>query len=878
MTGNQIRKEFLDYFQEKRHRVLKSSPLIPLNDNTLMFTNAGMVQFKKVFLGEEKINHKSAVTAQKCLRVSGKHNDLENVGKTSRHHTFFEMLGNFSFGDYFKKKAIFFAWEFLTERLKLDAEKLWVTIYYEDEEAFDFWKKDIGLPKDRIIRMDEKDNFWSMGDVGPCGPCSEIIVDQGIDVGCGRPDCKVGCDCDRYLELWNLVFMQYDRDEKGNLKPLPHPNIDTGMGLERITAYLQGVRNNYESDLFKDLICHIASHFSLIFGEREENDISMRVIADHIRAITFLISDGVLPSNIGRGYVLRRILRRAARYGKNLGKGDPFLFKITDKIVYMMKEAYPDLEKNKDFITKVILNEEKLFSATLDRGLKILKEEMEYLKGSDENIIRGDLVFRLYDTFGFPVDLTRDIAGEDGFILDEDGFQKAMSLQRDLARKSWKGSGEKELKDVYKDIIKKGVDTEFVGYGLKEIESKILSLLRDNNVISRAYTGDEIEIITERSPFYGEGGGQIGDKGVMESKDVKIEIYNTVRPVPNLLIHRGRVTKGHVNVNDRVILKVDTLLQKDTSLNHTATHILHAILKEVLGDHVKQSGSMVSPERLRFDFTHYRPLAEKELYMIEERINFHILQNYMVETEMLPLEKALNMGAIALFGEKYQDIVRIVKIDGISMELCGGIHTARSGDIGILKIISEMGVAAGIRRIEAVTGKTAYNYLKQQEQQLNKITALIKGSLEEIPEKIGRLIKENKTLEREISELKQKLAGIQTPLLHQVKEIDGIKVLAAETNLDNPGDLRNMGDKLKDGLKSGIIILSGRKEKSAILLAMVTKDLQDKFHAGKIIDKLAKILGGKGGGKAGIAQAGGEYSEKVKTALEKVPDIIKDLN
>jgi alanyl-tRNA synthetase len=869
LTGNQIRSEFLDYFQEEKHKVLKSSSLIPWNDPSIMFTNAGMVQFKKAFLGEENVEYNRVVTSQKCLRVSGKHNDLENVGKTGRHHTFFEMLGNFSFGDYFKKDAISFAWEFLTERLKLDPEKLWITIFNDDDEAFNLWNKNIGISKDRIVRLGEKDNFWSMGDIGPCGPCSEIIVDQGIDAGCGKPDCKVGCDCDRYLELWNLVFMQYDRDEKGNLKPLPHPNIDTGMGLERITAYLQGVKNNYDSDLFSDLIYKIAEHFSLTYGEKEEHDISMRVIADHIRAITFLISDRVLPSNSGRGYVLRRILRRAASNGNNLGNSDPFLGKIANKLIYMMQDAYPELLENKDLISTVTLNEEKLFAETLDSGLKILKEEIEQLKTKDENIIPGDLVFKLYDTFGFPVDLTRDIAEEDGFILDENGFMEAMDKQKSLAREAWKGSGEKEVKDIYKNLIKEGVSTDFVGYKLKEIESKISYLVRNNNFVKSASTGDEIEIITEKSPFYGETGGQVGDKGIIESKECKIEIYNTLKPVPNILVHHGKVQKGDVKVGDHVRLMLNLPLQKATSLNHTATHILHAVLREILGDHIKQSGSLVSPERFRFDFTHYMPLTESEIDMIEERIDFHILENYRVETEVVPIEKALNMGAIALFEEKYQDLVRIVKIDDISMELCGGIHTKRSGDIGILKIISETGVAAGIRRIEALTGKRAFSYLKKQEKELKKITEIIKGSIEEIPERIGKLIKENKTLEREVSELKQKLAGTSsTPLSNQVKEIEGIKFLAVETDLDNPKDLREMGDKLKDSLKSGIIILSGKKEEKALLLAMVTKDLQDKFHAGKIIDKLA----------TGIAQAGCEHSEKVIKALEKVPEIIKDLN
>ncbi|UCD85027.1 MAG: alanine--tRNA ligase, partial [Deltaproteobacteria bacterium] len=691
MTGHQIRRSFLKYFEGKGHRILPSSSLVPEKDPTLLFTNAGMVQFKKVFTGEEKIEFKRATTSQKCLRVSGKHNDLENVGRTARHHTFFEMLGNFSFGDYFKQEAIDFSWEFLTDILSLPKEKLWVSVFQDDDEAYDIWKgKDVR--PERIVRMGEKENFWAMGETGPCGPCSEIIIDQGEEVGCHRPECAPGCDCDRYLELWNLVFMQYNRQENGKLVPLPKPSIDTGMGLERVAAVLQGVKSNYETDLLRVTIRNTEEITQIKYGEDDEKDISFQVIADHCRGMVFLVGDGILPANEGRGYVLRRIMRRAARHGKKLDLNEPFLYKLSGNVVDQMEEAYPELKERRSYIAMIIQKEEERFLDTLDRGLQILQEEMERLRGSKGQTVPGEVVFKLYDTYGFPLDLTEDIAAEEGFAVDTEGFNQEMEQQRERARMSWKGTGAQEIKGVYSRLSEDGLTVTFLGYDRLKNKSKVERIIRNDEFVESVKPGDEVEIITRETCFYGEAGGQMGDQGVIQGRGSEFQVMDTIRPLPSLILHRGRVRKGQISVGDEVTMKVDENWRQSTVLHHTATHILQSALRQVLGDHVKQSGSLVAPDRLRFDFTHFSPVEERELKRVEELVNQRIRENHPVATKTTSYNEAIKGGAIALFGEKYEDNVRLVKVGKVSSELCGGTHARRSGDIGLFKIVSESGV------------------------------------------------------------------------------------------------------------------------------------------------------------------------------------------
>ncbi len=666
MTGDEIRKKFTDYFVERGHTLVQSDILVPQNDPTLLFTNAGMVQFKNVFLGKETRDYKRAVSVQKCVRAGGKHNDLEMVGRTARHHTFFEMLGNFSFGDYFKKEAIEFGWEFLTDVLKLPKEKLYVSVFETDDEAFDHWANDIGIPKERICRLGEEDNFWSMGPTGPCGPCSEIHIDQGEALGCDKPDCAVGCDCDRYLEIWNLVFMQYDRDEKGNLSPLPNPCIDTGMGLERLTAVVQKQPSNYDSDLLSKIIADAAEIAKLSYGSDESKDVSLKVIADHSRAAAFLINDGILPSNEGRGYVLRRIIRRALRHGKMLGIEFPFFYKITDKVVSYFKGAYPELEDNRVFINRVAQNEEESFKNTLHYGTQRLDEILEKVKKSGGSVIPGEEVFKLYDTYGFPVDLAQDIAQDANYSLDLDGFNKAMQNQKEMAMASWKGSGEKEISPFFKNYLQSSPPTEFKGYNQTQSESLTTAILKNDEEIDSASEGEEITFLTKATPFYGESGGQVGDFGKAFNENVQLEITNATKPVAELIAHHAKVVRGSIKKGDKISLQVDLTGRKNTALNHTSTHLLHAALKTVLGDHVKQAGSLVAPDRLRFDYSHFSPLTEKEKSRIEAIVNDEIRKNTTVDTKEMSIQEALDEGATALFGEKYGSSVRVVSVPGFS--------------------------------------------------------------------------------------------------------------------------------------------------------------------------------------------------------------------
>ena len=875
-TGSEIRRAFLKFFEEHGHTLVPSSGLIPKDDPTLLFTNSGMVQFKNCFLGLEDRGYTRAASSQKSVRAGGKHNDLENVGFTARHHTFFEMLGNFSFGDYFKKESISWGWEFLTEKMGLPKEKLWITIYQEDDEAFEIWNKIMGVPADRIVRMGMDSNFWMMGETGPCGPCSEILYDQGPGVGCGRPECNVECNCDRHLELWNHVFTQFDRDKDGHFHPLPKPNIDTGMGLERLAAVIQGVSSNYDSDLFTPIIRFVSKISGKAYGTSEDSDVSMRVIADHSRAVTFLIGDGCLPSNEGRGYVLRRILRRAARHGKLLGLDKPFLNEVVSVVVETMKDAYPDLSDKESFIRKVVVNEEQRFIETLDSGLKILSEEVAALKKSGQTIVPGEVVFKLYDTFGFPVDLTADIVKKDRLTLDMEGFEKAMEAQREKARESWKGSGEQAIADSYKKLAVRGVSTEFIGFhGVTEATSCITAILKKDETVDALAEGENAEIFVEETPFYGEKGGQVGDTGVIEGEGFRFEVWDTQWPLDNLITHIGKLKKGAIKVGDRALMKVDRAIRRATEAHHSGTHILNAALKKTLGDHIKQSGSLVNPERLRFDFTHFSKIDEAEMDKIETIANQIIRENAAVETRLLPREEAMKTGAAAVFDEKYGEVVRLVKMGDFSMELCGGTHVERTGDIGALKVISESSVAAGVRRIEAVTGEEALKYFKKVETELKKSAALLKANPLELSERIEKIQKHQKELEKEIDSLNSRLATKDlSDLFKKVKEIKGIRVLATVVDAADVKTLRDFGDKLRDKIQSGIILIGSKAGDNAMLLCLVTKDLTDKYHAGNIIKEIAPLVGGSGGGRPDMAQAGGPKPEKLKQALKKLQEII----
>lgn len=876
MKGSEIREMFLKYFEENGHTIVPSSSLIPKDDPTLLFTNSGMVQFKNCFLGLEDRGYTRATSSQKSVRAGGKHNDLENVGYTARHHTFFEMLGNFSFGDYFKKESIFWGWEFLTDKMGLPKDKLWVTIYKDDDEAFEIWNKTIGVPAERIVRMGMDSNFWMMGETGPCGPCSEIIYDQGPSVGCGRSECNVECSCDRHLEIWNHVFTQFDRDKEGNFHPLPKPNIDTGMGLERLAAVVQGVKSNYETDFFIPIIQFIAKFSGKKYKQNEDHDASMNVIADHSRAVTFLIGDGILPSNEGRGYVLRRILRRAARHGKLLGLGKPFLHEIVSVVVEAMKDAYPDLREKEAYIRKVIFNEEQRFIETLDAGLKILSDEVASLKKARKTVVPGEIVFKLYDTFGFPVDLTADIVKRDRLTLDTEGFEKAMEAQREKARESWKGSGEKAVSTSYQKLSLQGIKTTFVGYeGVTEARSRVLAIMKNDEPADSLGKGENGEVFVDFTPFYGEAGGQVGDTGIIEGKGFLFEVWETQSPVEGIVSHIGKLKKGAIKIGDDVILKVDVGARRATEAHHSGTHVLNAALRSVLGDHVKQSGSLVNPERLRFDYTHFSKIEEDELHRIESIANDIIRQNIPVQTEVLPREEAMKTGAQAVFDEKYANEVRVVKMGDASMELCGGTHVLRTGDIGLLKVVHESAIAAGVRRIEAVTGREALKYVSNVEGELKKSAGLLKTNPLDLSERVEKLLKHQRELEKEIEALRGKLAAKDTSdLIDQVKEIKGVRVLSAVVDVSDAKTMRDLGDKLKDKMKSGILLLGSKAADKAMLLCMVTKDLTGRYHAGNIIKEIAPIVGGSGGGRPDMAQAGGPKPENLKQALDKLALIL----
>lgn len=875
MTGKEIRARFLKYFADRGHAIVPSSGLIPKNDPTLLFANAGMNQFKDLFLGLEKRPYTRACSSQKCVRAGGKHNDLENVGRTARHHTFFEMLGNFSFGDYFKKEAIAFAWEFLTKELNLDKSRLYVTVYKDDEEAARIWHEQEGVPLDRIYRFGEKDNFWSMGDTGPCGPCTEIFWDNGPEVGCGSPDCAVGCDCDRYMEIWNNVFMQFNRDETGKMTPLPKPSVDTGMGLERISTVMQGVKSNYDTDMFQAIIRHVEKLSGKRYRDDAKDDVSMRVIADHARAVAFLICDGVLPSNEGRGYVLRRIMRRAARHAKMLGFAEPVLYRIVDAVNGALSDAYPDLLEREEYIKRVIRAEEERFAETLDNGLRILNEEVAALKRDGKTVIPGATVFKLYDTYGFPVDLTADIVEGEGFTLDEAGFNACMEKQREQAREHWKGSGEEGVAGIFKALHAEGMRSRFVGYGEKTTYAPISAIIHNGSRVQDAAPGQEIDIITEATPFYGESGGQAGDTGVISTGSAHLRVTGAIKPLPDLIVHRGVVTDGIIRVGEAVDLKIDIPSRNAVARNHTATHLLQTALRRVVGDHVKQAGSLVEHDRLRFDFSHFSPLSQEELKRVEELVNGFIMENHDVNAIEMGLEEAMESGATALFGEKYGDTVRVVRVGDVSSEFCGGTHVGGAGEIGFFKILSESGIAAGVRRIEALTGTAALSYVQRLEEEQKQIAVLVKAEGGEPLEKIERLIARQKELQREIEALHGKMnASRSADLLSLARDIGGVRVLSVKVETGDPKGLRDLADTLKDSIGSGVIVLGSENAGKANLLAAVTKDLAGRFKAGDIIKALSPLIGGSGGGKPELAQAGGNKPEKLAEALESVYNII----
>lgn len=878
MTGNEIRARFLEYFERNGHTTVDSSSLVPQDDPTLLFTNAGMVQFKTVFMGEEKRDYLRAVTSQRCMRAGGKHNDLENVGYTARHHTFFEMLGNFSFGDYFKKEAIDFAWEFLTVELGLNPEQLWVSIFEDDDEAEELWEQIETLPKGRIVRFDEKDNFWAMGDTGPCGPCSEIHIDQGEAAGCGRPDCALGCDCDRFLELWNLVFMQFNRFQDGTMEPLPKPSIDTGMGLERVAAVLQGKFNNYDSDLFTPIISRLEELSGRTYGTQAADDTAMRVIADHVRATCFLVADGVLPSNEGRGYVLRRVLRRAIRFGRNLGLNGPFLHQACTAAVDSIINAYPHLSDTAELLEKVVTNEESRFGETLEHGLAMLDQEIASQEGKEHPLISGEFIFKLYDTFGFPVDIVRDISMERSIPFDDAGFQAAMELQRSKSRASRKDEGLQLREEGVKALIDSGLRSEFTGYGSRRESSQVIGLLNEDGLaVSEATSGQKVRILVERTPFYAESGGQVGDTGMVEWEGGRGEITDTSSEAEGIILHHATILEGSLANGAQVDLLVEDRPRSDTEANHSATHLLHAALREVLGDHVKQAGSLVSPERLRFDFTHFSALLPEELVEIESSINDRIRENRPVEVKIVDREEAFSEGAMALFGEKYGDSVRVVSIEPISKELCGGTHVEATGNIGILKIVSEGGIAAGVRRIEAVTGSKAVALMQDMARREEAIGGRLNATPAELVDKLDSLLDAQKKLEKQVAALSTQLAssGLDSIFATSV-DINGVKVIAAEIELDSPKTLREVGDKVRDKMGSGIAVLGGSIKGKAALLVIVSKDLTDRFKAGELINKVAAVVGGKGGGRPDMAQAGGPLADKVAEAISMVPSIVEE--
>jgi len=873
MTGNETRQAFIDYFVSKNHRRVRSSNLIPSADPTLLFTNAGMVPFKDTFLGREKRDYSRAVSSQKCLRVSGKHNDLDEVGRTNRHNTFFEMLGNFSFGDYFKREAVEYAWEFLTEVVKLSPDKLWITVFRDDDEAGRLWPEIAGVPESRVVRLGEKDNFWSMGPTGPCGPCSEIYIDHGEGTGCGRPECAPGCECDRYEEIWNLVFMQYDRDQSGKLNPLPDPSIDTGMGLERLASVLQGVESNFDTDLIRPIIERAEDVLEKPYGVNSEDDIAFRVIGDHMRATAFLVTEGVLPSNDDRGYVLRRLMRRAMRYGKMLGAHDPFLYRVIGAVIDNFRSVYPELAEAEKTMARIVEVEEEKFGRTLESGLRILNEIVEKARAVGVTAVDGKEIFRLYDTYGFPLDLAGDILGDAGMTFGRDEYEEELQRQRTLARGASKMAGV-EIPEAYRSI--EDESTLFLGYEYAETSAEVIAVIKDGAHVESLNAGDSGEIVLDKTVLYAESGGQAGDTGEIVSETGRAKVTETKKPLPSLVSHHVEITDGEIGKGQKITARIDSAKREATKRNHTATHLLQSALRQVLGEHVKQSGSYVGPDKLRFDFSHFAPVSSAELREVERIVNEKIRDNIAVSTKEMDTEDAITEGATALFGEKYGAKVRVVDVPGFSRELCGGTHAAATGQIGFLKITAETGVAAGIRRIEAVTGEGALEYLLGLESGIRQISSLLKCPPDDSPARVIKLIEANRELEKQIKKIRQEKARGAGGADMEEREIAGIKVTARKFEGLDTEALRSMVDETKTKLGSGVVLAATVEDGKVVLVAGVTKDLVGRLHAGKIAKQAAAIVGGGGGGRPDMAQAGGTDASKVDEALKSVFDSVQN--
>lgn len=856
MTSAELRKAFIEFFEKQNHTAVHSSPVVPGNDPTLLFTNAGMVQFKETFLGQEQRDYSRATSVQRCIRAGGKHNDLENVGYTARHHTFFEMLGNFSFGDYFKKEAIQFAWSFLTEELNLPEEKLWVTVFEEDQEAEDIWLKEMGVSADRFSRCGAKDNFWSMGDTGPCGPCTEIFFDHGADVAGGPPG-SPDEDGDRYIEIWNLVFMQFDRSADGTLTPLPKPSVDTGMGLERLAAVMQGVHNNYDIDLFKAIVTKVAE----LTGEKDLSNSSLRVIADHIRSCAFTIVDGVVPSNEGRGYVLRRIIRRAIRHGYKLGMKDLFFYKLVPVLVEQMGEAYPELVKEQANVERALKLEETRFAETLENGMGLLED---YISDMDGKVIEGEIAFKLYDTYGFPLDLTADVARERGLTVDEAGFEKAMEAQRERARSASNFAAQTGGKVDYDG------ETQFIGYDRDDADAKVMAIFVDGHSVESAAEGTEATVILGRTPFYAESGGQVGDSGSLTEGMHSFHV-DSCQKQGKTFLHVGRVTAGTIAVDQVLHAQIDVAGRRASERNHSATHLLHAALRTVLGTHVQQKGSLVNSERLRFDFSHFEPIKPEQLLEIEKLVNENIMLNSVVGTNEMSIDDAKAMGAMALFGEKYGDVVRVVDMGEFSVELCGGTHVTSTGQIGPFKLVSETGIASGVRRIEAVTGTGAWEYIYADEQALENIAAAVKSDKAQVETKVTQLVADFKEQEKQLKQLQSKMAASQgDDLANQAVKVGDVNVLAAQLEGADANTLRETMDKLKSKLAPVAIVLAAVDGDKVSVAAGVSKEITATYKAGELVNHVAQQVGGKGGGRPDMAMAGGKDPSKLTEALASV--------
>ncbi len=869
---NEIRRRFLEFFESKGHYVGKSSSLIPNNDKSLLLINSGMAPLKNYFSGVEVPPSKRMSTCQKCIRTG----DIENVGKTARHGTFFEMMGNFSFGDYFKPEAITWAWEFITEHLHIPVDKLWVTVYLNDDEAHEFWEKEIGVPAERIVRLGKDDNFWEIG-LGPCGPCSEIYFDRGEKYGCDSPDCKPGCDCDRYLEFWNLVFTQFDRQEDGSYPELANKNIDTGMGLERMACIMQDVDNIFEIDTIKYIIQGIEELANVKYGEDAKKDVSIRIITDHMRAMSFLIADGVLPSNEGRGYVLRRLLRRAARHGKLLGIKEDFLYKLFDRVKEVSGEAYPELVEKESYVKKVIKIEEEKFNETLDQGVEILNSYIAELKSNNEKVLSGEKAFKLYDTYGFPMDLTEEILEEQGFGIDEEGFHKEMEAQRQRARADRGAMEDEGWKEDPLSTLDESIASTFDGYQNLNVYGNVTAIVKEDEIVNTINEGEKAIIVLNETSFYAEGGGQAGDIGTLENEDAIFEVVDTRKGANNTIKHIGVVKKGKINVNDKLESKVDKEVRMASARNHTATHLLHEALKEVLGDHVNQAGSLVTPERLRFDVTHFEQISKEELKLVEEKVNAAILDALEINCEIMNIKDAKERGAMALFGEKYGNEVRVVSMGDYSVELCGGTHLNNTSQVGLFKILSEGGVAAGVRRIEAITGKAVYEYLTNRDAVINDVCVALKTKEDNLVQRANHLVEENKALAKELQDAKTKL-NLQSvdALLDSKIDVSGVSLLCAKFEGIDMNSLKETADSLRDKVGSGVVVLSNVVDNKVNFVVTATNDVIAKgIHSGNIVREVAKIANGKGGGRPNMAQAGATDVSKVDEALSYASEVIK---